>query len=46
MSPKTLKGGLKTTNSIQDWSDAKDCLVGNCMNIAESVRTLEKSTFC
>ena len=29
-------------NSIQHWSDAEDCLIGNCKNIAESVRTLEK----
>ena len=32
----------KTRDNIQHLSDAKDCLVGNCKNIAASVRTLEK----
>ena len=32
----------KTRHSIQHWSDAKDCLAGNCKNISASIRALEK----
>ena len=36
-------GGLKSWgDNIQCWSGAKDCLVGNCKDIEESVGNVKK----
>ena len=43
MSRKALTGGSRKFGvNIQHWADAKDCLVGNCKNIAESARKVER----
>ena len=42
VSLKDLIGGLKATDTTPCWSNAKNCLVGNCKDIEESVGNVKK----
>ena len=36
----------KARDNIQCWSDVKNCIVGNCKDIEESVGNVKKRLFC
>ena len=39
-------GGLKATDKKHCWSNANDCIAGNCENTEKSTEDVKKISFC
>ena len=46
MSLKNLISGWKNRDSVQCWNNAKDCFIGNCKDIEESVGNVKTRSVC